>query len=113
KPGDEVLIRFRIFADQLANGWGWAIDNLAIQTPVTDTEEPVEGLFAAYPTKVHKELSVRLQTAATSALVEIIDLQGRRLYSKKFTGSPGLLVDEVIDMLPFREGLYILRATAG
>ncbi|MFA4923945.1 MAG: hypothetical protein WC557_07120, partial [Ignavibacteriaceae bacterium] len=25
--GDEILIRFRLFADQFVDGWGWAIDN--------------------------------------------------------------------------------------
>ncbi|ELR69915.1 hypothetical protein C900_04438 [Fulvivirga imtechensis AK7] len=37
-PGDEVLIRFRLFADAAAHGWGWAIDNLDIQV---DTKPPV------------------------------------------------------------------------
>lgn len=35
--GDEVLIRFRLFADEVAHGWGWAIDNLNIQL---DLESP-------------------------------------------------------------------------
>lgn len=30
--GDEILIRFRLFSDPYAYGWGWAIDNLKIQT---------------------------------------------------------------------------------
>ncbi|MDX1629247.1 MAG: hypothetical protein R3345_11145, partial [Fulvivirga sp.] len=29
--GEEILIRFRLFADQAAHGWGWAIDNLEVQ----------------------------------------------------------------------------------
>lgn len=33
--GDEVVIRFRLFSDQLAAGWGWAIDNLKIQIDET------------------------------------------------------------------------------
>ena len=37
-PGDEVLIRFRLFADAAAHGWGWAIDNLTIQI---DNKPPV------------------------------------------------------------------------
>ncbi|WP_286746592.1 T9SS type A sorting domain-containing protein [Roseivirga sp. UBA1976] len=32
--GDELLIRFRLFADEAAHGWGWAIDNLNIQMDV-------------------------------------------------------------------------------
>lgn len=35
KAGDTLLIRFRLFSDPYANGWGWAIDNLRIQQPVS------------------------------------------------------------------------------
>jgi photosystem II stability/assembly factor-like uncharacterized protein len=30
-PGETIFLRFRLYADQLTNGWGWAIDNLSIQ----------------------------------------------------------------------------------
>lgn len=33
--GDEVLFRFKLYADQAAHGWGWAIDNLKIQIDET------------------------------------------------------------------------------
>jgi hypothetical protein len=33
--GDKIFVRFRLFADPGANGWGWAIDNLVIQPAVT------------------------------------------------------------------------------
>ena len=29
--GDTILIRFRLFADESINGWGWSVDNLIIQ----------------------------------------------------------------------------------
>ncbi|MDJ0841335.1 MAG: peptidoglycan DD-metalloendopeptidase family protein [Acidobacteriota bacterium] len=29
-PGDLIFIRFRLFADAVQNGWGWAVDNLSI-----------------------------------------------------------------------------------
>ncbi len=32
KIGDEIIIRFRLYSDPFASGWGWAIDNLKIQT---------------------------------------------------------------------------------
>ncbi|MBL3654946.1 T9SS type A sorting domain-containing protein [Fulvivirga sediminis] len=32
KPGEEILVQFRLHSDQFAHGWGWAIDNLQIQT---------------------------------------------------------------------------------
>jgi len=33
--GDKIFVRFRLFADTGANGWGWAIDNLSIQPNAT------------------------------------------------------------------------------
>ncbi|MCB9070187.1 MAG: T9SS type A sorting domain-containing protein [Calditrichae bacterium] len=38
-PGEEILIRFRLFADAAAVGWGWAIDNLNIQNVVGIAED--------------------------------------------------------------------------
>ncbi len=32
EPGDFIIIRFRLFSDPFANGWGWAIDNLEISS---------------------------------------------------------------------------------
>ena len=40
--GDTILIRFRLFSDQFVTGWGWAIDNLAIQDQFVGVED--EGI---------------------------------------------------------------------
>ena len=37
-PGDKILIRFRLFADEFVNGWGWVIDNVNIQNFVLSAE---------------------------------------------------------------------------
>jgi photosystem II stability/assembly factor-like uncharacterized protein len=37
--GDEVSIRFRLYADELTVGWGWAIDNLSIQGSLVGVED--------------------------------------------------------------------------
>jgi len=38
--GDSLLIRFRLFSDPYANGWGWAIDDLKIN-PIVDKVENI------------------------------------------------------------------------
>lgn len=50
-PNDEVIIRFRLFADQAAHGWGWAIDNLKIQTGVVGLADYLtyQGDIQVYP----------------------------------------------------------------
>ncbi|QJX46299.1 T9SS type A sorting domain-containing protein [Hymenobacter taeanensis] len=48
--GDVVRLRFRLFSDQLSHGWGWAIDNLAIQNVVTGVKEEVKAAgLTVYP----------------------------------------------------------------
>jgi len=61
QPGDEVLIRFRLFADAAANGWGWAIDNLKIQV---DTEPP---------SIKHDHLDYIINNNSISILAEVTD----------------------------------------
>ena len=108
--GDEVLIRFRLFADALAHGWGWSIDNLSIQEPVTDTEVPLSSLFKVYPVPSYDHLVVEFLNPQKEAVdIQITDLQGRVIYSRK--EDPGISpIQENIDLLPFKEGLYILKA---
>jgi hypothetical protein len=38
--GDSLLIRFRLFSDPYANGWGWVIDDLKIN-PIVDKVENI------------------------------------------------------------------------
>ena len=38
--GDSLLIRFRLFSDPYANGWGWVIDDLKI-SPIVDKVENI------------------------------------------------------------------------
>ncbi len=40
--GDLILVRFRLFADGGAEGWGWAIDNLNIQDGVVSVDDGPE-----------------------------------------------------------------------
>jgi hypothetical protein len=44
--GDEILIRFKLFADQLAVGWGWAIDNVKIQ--IDDVAPEITHIAPSY-----------------------------------------------------------------
>lgn len=48
--GDVVRLRFRLYSDQLSHGWGWAIDNLAIQNVVTGVAEDLKASgLSVYP----------------------------------------------------------------
>ena len=39
--GDTLLIRFRLFADEFTNGWGWSVDNLIIQGQLVGVDDEI------------------------------------------------------------------------
>ncbi|HLP72817.1 MAG TPA: T9SS type A sorting domain-containing protein [Bacteroidales bacterium] len=49
KPGDTVLIRFRLYSDPFANGWGWLIEDLKINALINSVESNGQSQVRAYP----------------------------------------------------------------
>lgn len=47
--GDTILVRFRLFSDPFANGWGWVIENLSIEPLVDATPEIISSDVNLYP----------------------------------------------------------------
>lgn len=46
--GEQILIRFRLFADEGTVGWGWLVDNLIIQPNATAVTLPTAALPSEY-----------------------------------------------------------------
>ena len=110
--GDEVMVRFRLFADAVAHGWGWAIDNLSIQGPVTNVEQPLSSSLRIYPVPVIENLFVEfLDPDHTPASIRISDMQGRTVYTEEWASTT--IARRAIDVQSLAEGLYILRVETG
>lgn len=111
--GDEVLIRFRMFADQFAHGWGWAIDNLFIQAPVTGIEQPPSKIFQFYPTPAREELFVKImEPSECTVSVSIYDAVGRTVYAEIIPEGAAAAVHR-IDLRLFQPGIYVIKAVSG
>ncbi|MBL7861368.1 MAG: T9SS type A sorting domain-containing protein [Cyclobacteriaceae bacterium] len=108
--GDNVIIRFRLTADGEKNGWGWAIDNLSIQGPVTGIE-PTPGVsLIAYPNPIRNgSLKVSIQgEAGGNAQLQIINTQGRILVKESIQLlEEGLQREYPVDA--WAQGMYLLR----
>ena len=75
---DVILIRFRLFADQAANGWGWAIDNLNIVLDNTTATIDVENTEnKIYPTLTTGIVNVEIDTRMSINTIAVYDLNGR------------------------------------
>jgi hypothetical protein len=111
--GDEVIIRFRLFADALAHGWGWAIDNLSIQGPVTDVEKGVLPDFSIYPVPVREDLVIEILDPERGPVqIQISDLQGRIVFNEKFEGITGDFRKSIPTGF-LKDGMYIIKAASG
>jgi hypothetical protein len=108
--GDTLLIRFRLSADGTGNGWGWSMDDLSIQGPITGIKELADQLVLVYPNPLRGEtftLEVNGLPAQTGH-VQITNLQGQRLVSDDLTISDNSVRKEY-STSGWAEGIYIVR----
>ncbi len=81
--GDSVVLRFRMYADAANNGWGWAIDDLSIQGPITAVEE-LQNQVAVYPNPVSSEyLNIALPGGIKSSSFEMVNTLGQRMLANE------------------------------
>lgn len=110
KAGDNVLIRFRLYANKTMNGWGWSIDNLSIQGPVTAVEySPADPSFVLYPNPASEKLNLVVNTENINSLkITIINIEGKNLFYENFITTENSFTKE-FDVSDLPKGLYLLK----
>lgn len=109
EAGDNVLFRFRISADATGNGWGWAMDNLSIQGPITGVKEAADLFVSVYPNPVNSDvfiLEIKGLDAGTGQ-VQITNLQGQQLVNESLniTGN----ISKEFSTTMWADGMYLVR----
>jgi hypothetical protein len=77
---DKIFLRFRLYADFAANGWGWAIDNIVVDTPApTDAPRPHRlALDQNLPNPFNPRTEIRFELPrAARVTLQVYDLRGR------------------------------------
>ncbi len=118
KPGETVLIRFRLFADVVSTGWGWAIDNLRIQAPalplVLATEPTGATRFVVFPNPVSTGLlrveADLIRPIQTTAEVSVLSLTGQLIRHQRVRVG-GTSVRQQLDVSTLATGIYVIRLT--
>lgn len=111
--GDVILLRFRLFADELTYGWGWVIDNLKVQVPppppILATESTIsEGLTLA-PNPSPDELKITTNLAKPGRVkMEIISSNGVKVMDREYTTEENTFYQK-IDLREFASGTYLVR----
>ena len=119
RANDVVLIRFRLYADQLSHGWGWAIDNLQIQIPppppILATEPTKPVLFSVYPNPSSNgviRVEAQLSKVATEAGLTLTSPMGQTIRAISLPVR-GTTINEQVDLGQLPTGLYFLQLKAG
>ena len=111
--GTEVWIRFRMYIDELVVGWGWAIDNLAIQSVITATENDLEAGLTVYPNPTTENISVEINNSSASDFsIQLLTLQGQKVYEANEPATTGKVV-HTIAAEHLATGMYLVKISNG
>ena len=106
--GDTLLVRFRLFSDPFANGWGWVIEDLKINPLVDAVPKTTEQKINIYPNP--GKGIIKISTDIYSIWnykplhYNVFNAAGIRLINSTTTVSGGTLVN-ISDYPP---GMYII-----
>jgi hypothetical protein len=110
--GDVVQLRFRLFSDPAAHGWGWAIDNLRIQdNTVTSLAAEVQktGGLSVYPNPSEGKFTVQARFQKPTAGLQILvrNNLGQVVLRQALAGAPSE-VKQAIDLSSLSAGMYMV-----
>lgn len=111
--GDVVLIRFRLYSDELSYGWGWAIDNLKIQLPgpppVLAVEPTLDKTLTLAPNPAPDEIQIITDLAKPGRVrMEVISASGKKIMERDYlTDIPTFY--QKIDVSTLSAGTYLVR----
>ncbi len=110
KVGDVVLVRFRLFSDPYSHGWGWIIDNLAIQDWETaNTPEILSSgqvNFSPNPATNQLNLQIDGKSIIHDLQLKAYNVSGELVYNRIFSVE-STAFETTIDVRNFTSGLYL------
>lgn len=110
-PGDVILIRFRLFSDPYAHGWGWIIDNLSIQEVITSAESKLlsPGEVRVYPNPVSDQLTVSVESKNMPGklTLKIYNGSGTLVFNQQYEAGAKDF-HKAVDVENLAPGLYLL-----
>lgn len=108
---DTIFIRFRLFSDPYAHGWGWVIDDLAIQEPtlVSSLLEISQDELILYPNPTSDVITIKgnFNSRIESIRLNIVNSSGQIVLQKDLS-IHGNYLNESIVISYLQDGLYLL-----
>jgi hypothetical protein len=106
--GDTIMVRFRLYSDPFANGWGWVIEDLKINPLIDAIEKVSNGPLQVYPNPGKGLIKINTNSLGSE--------NGKPLHYSVFNSS-GICIkkdrtagnaESLIDISGYPTGFYIL-----
>jgi len=108
--GDVVLVRFRLFSDPYSHGWGWIVDNLAIQDWETAISPTLisSGEVICFPNPATDLVNIQIdaKNSIQNLILKAYNSSGKLIFIQDFPVGSNLF-QTAIDVSPFIPGLYL------
>jgi len=116
-PNESIFIRFRLYANSVGYGWGWAIDNLQIQEEIVGFEEFLSSIedFNIFPNPSDGEFQIELNGLKPNEFIkiEIINTLGKYVYQQSFDHLINQSLNHTADLSHLKKGLYLVNIITG
>lgn len=102
-----------MYIDELVVGWGWSIDNLAIQSVITEAENTLEAGLSVYPNPTTEKINVEINNSSGSEFsIQLLTLQGQELYDATEPATNTRIV-HTIAAEHLATGMYLVKISSG
>jgi hypothetical protein len=107
--GDTLLLRFRLYSDPFANGWGWAIENLKLNALIDDVENPEETKMSVYPNPGNGVINLRTDQDGKFKKYSVFNSSGICIKQDRMSEDR----ETTIDITGYPSGLYFIILSDG
>jgi hypothetical protein len=104
-PGDTVIFRFALYANGDSQRWGWAFDNVSIQSKITSTKEYRLDPITVYPNPAREFIRIRVESNVNQGTGIFVNSKGQII--ETFTMDSGN--EKEISLAEWKDGIYYFR----
>jgi hypothetical protein len=109
--GDTIMLRFRLFSDPFAHGWGWAVEDFSFRSIASDVEKVTLNRIGLYPNPGSGRFTLDTREFGPGVKMKLNILNSSGVVLMEIHMNSG--TENIIDISGWPPGIYILVINDG